>query len=183
MKLCGSLEWRQVLRDGVLPYALNGAALGSEVLEIGPGPGMTTDLLRYETARVTAIELDPELAGTLVARFAETNVDVINADASALPFRNERFTAAVSFTMLHHVPLIALQDRLFAEAFRVVRPGGVFVASDSVASPELAALHQGDIYNPVEPATLPDRLAAAGFIDVAVRTNAFGWAAHARRPV
>jgi hypothetical protein len=53
--------------------------------------------------------------------------------------------------MLHHVPLIALQDRLFVEAFRVVRPGGVFVASDRIVSPELAALHQGDIYNPVEP--------------------------------
>jgi SAM-dependent methyltransferase len=182
MQLCGSPEWRQLLRDEVLPYALSGAALGSEVLEIGPGPGMTTDLLQGGTAHLTAIELDPALAGTLVARYAGTNVDVVNADATAMPFGNERFTAAVSFTMLHHVPRIALQDRLFAEAFRVLRPGGVFVASDSVASPELAALHQGDIYNPVEPATLPDRLAAAGLVDVAVRTNTFGWAAHARRP-
>ena len=61
------------------------------------------------------------------------------------------------------------------------QPGAALVASDSLASDGLAGMHEGDTYNPVDPATLPDRLAAAGFGDIQVRTNEFGWAAVARR--
>jgi SAM-dependent methyltransferase len=82
--------------------------------------------------------------------------------------------------MLHHVPSADLQDRLFAEVARVLRPGAALVASDSLGSDELAAAHEGDTYNPVEPATLRKRLATAGFGDVQVKTNEFGWAAVAR---
>ena len=39
--------------------------------------------------------------------------------------------------MLHHVPSPALQDRVFSEARRVLRPGGVFVATDSLDSADL----------------------------------------------
>ena len=82
--------------------------------------------------------------------------------------------------MLHHVPTVELQDRLFAEIARVLRPGAALVASDSLASGELAAHHEDDTYNPVDPSTLPSRLAAAGFVDVQVKTNEFGWSAIAR---
>ena len=82
--------------------------------------------------------------------------------------------------MLHHVPTAALQDRLFAEVARVLEPGGALVASDSLASEDLAAHHEDDTYNPVDPESLPARLRAAGFADVEVRTNEFGWAAIAR---
>ena len=82
--------------------------------------------------------------------------------------------------MLHHVPTIALQDRLFAEIARVLQPGSPLVASDSLGSEELKAHHEGDTYNPVDPSTLPTRLAAAGFGDVDVRTNEFGWCVVAR---
>ena len=54
--------------------------------------------------------------------------------------------------------------------------------ADSVASPELADLHVDDVYNPVDPAGLQDRLQRAGFVDVAVDWHDFGWRAHARRP-
>ncbi len=73
-----------------------------------------------------------------------------------------------------------MQDRLFAEIARVLRPGAPLVASDSLGSDELKAHHEGDTYNPVDPATLPSRLAAAGFVDVDVRTNELGWAVIAR---
>jgi SAM-dependent methyltransferase len=181
LELCASAEWRQILRDLILPYALAGARLGDDVLEIGPGPGMTTDLLRNEVLRITAVELDDELATALTARFAGTNVEVVNADATEMPFIDGRFTGAVALTMLHHVPTAELQDRLFAEVARVLRPGSPFLASDGVASNELAAFHHDDIYNPIDPDTLADRLAAAGFTDVEVRTNAFGWAARGQR--
>lgn len=106
---------------------------------------------------------------------------MVNADATDLPFEDGRFSGAVSFSMLHHVPTVELQDRLFAEGARVLAPGALFVASDSVASDDLADFHEGDVYHPVDPAGLEDRLLAAGFTDAEVRSNEFGWAAHAHR--
>ena len=181
LELCSSDDWRAVLRDLILPYAMAGAKLGDDVLEVGPGPGMTTDLLRGHLPKLTAVEVDDELAASLAVRLADTNVEVVHADATALPFEDERFTGAVSFTMLHHVPTAELQDQLFSEVARVLRPGALFVASDSVASDELAALHHDDTYNPIDPESVERRMLAAGFTAAEVRSNNFGWAAHAHR--
>ncbi|MDT5068150.1 MAG: hypothetical protein QOK02_4305 [Mycobacterium sp.] len=79
------------------------------------------------------------------------------------------------------MPTIALQDRLFGEIARVLRPGAALVASDSLASAELQAHHEGDTYNPVDPDSVPDRLAAAGFERITVKTNSYGWAVIAHR--
>jgi len=182
LEVCSSEEWRETLRDLILPYALAGARLGDDVLEVGPGPGLTTDLLRPDVAQLTAVELDDDLAAALAARLAGTNVDVVHADATSLPFDDGRFTGAISLTMLHHVPTAELQDRLFAEVARVLRPGGLFVAADSVASDDLAAFHEDDVYNPIDPDTLAARLTAAGFAEVEIRSMEPGWAAHAHRP-
>ena len=70
--------------------------------------------------------------------------------------------------MLHHVPTPALQDRLFAEACRVLRPGGVFAGSDGQPSLRFRLIHLGDTLVPVSAETLPARLTAAGFTDVRV---------------
>jgi SAM-dependent methyltransferase len=181
LEYCASDEWRDVLRQFVIPYAVADARLGDDVLEVGPGPGLTTDLLRPELPRITAIELDEELAASLRTRLAGTNVEVVHGDATAMPFEDGRFSGAVSFTMLHHVPTNDLQDQLFAEVARVLREDATFVASDSVAEDGLAEFHAGDIYNPVDPTTVEARMRAAGFAQVAVRWNEFGWAAHAVR--
>ena len=179
---CASDEWRTVLEDFILPWALTEVQLGPDVIEVGPGPGLVTDALRSRVPRLTAVELDADLATALATRLVGTNVEVVQADATALPQESDRFSGAVSFTMLHHVPSAELQDRLFAELARVLAPAGVLVLSDSVASDDLRAFHKGDTYNPVDPATLPDRLAAAGFDAIDVEANEFGWRAHARKP-
>jgi SAM-dependent methyltransferase len=186
LDLLASEGWREMLRDYIVPFAFGERArseLGKDVLEIGPGPGMTTDLLRRELDTVTALELDPELAQALSVRLAGTNVTVVEGDATAMPFEPARFTGAMAFTMFHHVPTAELQDRLLAEILRVLEPGGLLIASDSVASDDLAALHVGDIYNPVNPQTLAERLTRIGFCQVDVVANDFGWRCHAHRPV
>ncbi|WP_207123027.1 class I SAM-dependent methyltransferase [Actinocatenispora comari] len=65
--------------------------------------------------------------------------------------------------MLHHVPSVAQQDALFAEACRVLRPGGAFRGVDSDLSIGFRLLHLGDTMVVLDPATLPDRLRRAGF--------------------
>ncbi len=185
MELLVSEDWRNLLNDHVLPFAFGPASpadLGSDVIEIGPGPGLTTDLLHDTFAKLTAIELDPQLAAELSVRLAGTNIEVVEADATAMPFQSGRFTGAMMFTMFHHVPTVELQDRLLSEVLRVLEPGGLLVASDSVASDNLAALHTDDVYNPVDPETLSARLCSIGFVDIDVESNGFGWRCHAHRP-
>jgi ubiquinone/menaquinone biosynthesis C-methylase UbiE len=180
-KRCGSDEWRQAIREIILPWALNETDLGDDVLEVGPGYGATTDVLSESAPQLTSVEIDEELAAFLTDRFADKeNVEIVRGDATALPYDDDRFTGAACFTMLHHVPTAELQDQLFAEVARVLRPGAALVASDSLGSDELEAHHEGDTYNPIDPAGLPDRLATAGFENVEVRTNPYGWAAIAR---
>jgi SAM-dependent methyltransferase len=182
-KQCGSDEWRAVVRDSILPWALGDLDLGEDVLEVGPGYGATTDVFAQRVPRLTAVEVDGELAAMLQSRFAgHDHVVIVIVDATALEFPENRFSGAASFTMLHHVGTAALQDGLFAEVARVLRPGGAFVAGDSLANPELETHHVGDTYNPVDPDGLASRLEAAGFAEVEVRTNPFGWASVARKP-
>ncbi len=179
---CGGDEWRGMMRDVILPWAMGEVDLGDDVLEVGPGYGATTDVLCEKVAHLTSVEIDEDLAAMLSERFAaRQNVEIVGGDATALAYPDGRFSGAACFTMLHHVPTIELQDRLFAEVARVLEPGATLVASDSLASEELESHHDGDTYNPVDPATLDARLRAAGFSEVEVRTNPFGWAAVARR--
>lgn len=160
--LCRSEYWRRTIQDRV-PWVISGADLGSDVIEVGPGPGLTTDFLRHRVQRLTALELDEKLAHALSVRTAGTNVEVIKGDATAMPFGDSSFSGAVSLTMLHHVPSVELQNQLLREVRRVLKPGGVFVGSDSLQSFMMRLIHIGDTLVPVTPETFGARLEAAGF--------------------
>ena len=181
-KACGGDEWRALMRDHILPGAIGDTSLGDDVLEVGPGYGAATDVLADAVPKLTAVEIDDDLVALLLERFAgRPSVTIVQGDATALDFPDGRFTGAACFTMLHHVPTAAMQDRLLAEVARVLRPGSALVAGDNLASPDLEAAHVDDTYNPVDPSTLEDRLLGAGFADVAVSTNPFAWSVVARR--
>jgi len=178
-----SPDWARMLEKDLLPWLESVADLGDDVLEVGPGPGLTTDLLRARTSAVTAVELDPELAASLSERLAGTNVTVIEADASDSGLDADRFSAATCFSMLHHVPSTEHQDRVFTEVFRVLRPGGVFIALDSVDNELIRSFHEDDVFVPIDPNTLGDRLGAIGFEDVGVDVDDFQQRFTAVKPV
>ena len=161
--LLGTPEWAAHLHDDILPVVTSGVDLGEDMLEIGPGPGAATEWLRHRVRRLVAVELEPDAAASLRERFAGTNVSVVVGDATALDYPDGSFDSVGTFTMLHHVPTRTLQDALLAEALRVLRPGGTLVGSDSLASDRLHHFHEGDTYNPVEPAALLPRLRTLGF--------------------
>jgi SAM-dependent methyltransferase len=163
-----SPEWAAKLQEELVPWLDAAGDLGDDVLEIGPGPGQTTDILRRRAAQVTAAELDPDLAAPLAERLAGTNVEVQCADATDLPFEAGRFSTVTMFSVLHHVPSPEEQDRVFAEVRRVLRPGGAFVGVDPIDRPDLRISHDDDTFVPVDPATLPGRLEPFGFRETTV---------------
>jgi len=170
-KLMSSPEWAAHIHDEVLPVATAGVDLGDDLLELGPGPGAATAWLRERVARLVAVEHEADAAAALASRFAGGNVEVIHGDASALPYPDESFDTVATCTMLHHVPTRAEQDRVLAEAFRVLRPGGAFLGSDSLPSDKLHQFHEGDVYNPVEPAAFLTRLQTIGFTSITVHVS------------
>jgi SAM-dependent methyltransferase len=180
--LCRSAHWRKTLEQRV-PWVLSGADLGANVLETGPGPGLTTDILRSRVPHLTAIETDPRLAQSLSSRLRDTNVEVVAGDATAMPFRDGVFSGCAAFTMLHHVPSRQLQDKLLCEVWRVLKPGRVSVGSDTLQSFFMRMLHMGDTFVPLNPDTFAKRLEAAGFAVLELEKTIGAFRFYARRPV
>ena len=166
--LCRSSYWRKVVEERLLPWALEGIDLGPDVLEIGSGPGVTAAALHIRTHRLTCVEIDAAWAKLLARKTRGRNVNVVQSDASDLAFSDTSFSAVVCFTMLHHVAPARLQDRVFSEVYRVLKPGGVFAGTDCVGTLAVALLHIHDTLLLVDPLTLQGRLEAVGFSDVVV---------------
>lgn len=133
--------------------------------------------------QLTCIEIDSGLAASLKRRLDGSNVTVVEGDATRMPFPDAAFSAAVSLTMLHHVPSRELQDRLLSETLRVLLPGGWFTGTDSRASLRWRLYHLFDTCVPVDPDTFSLRLAEAGFRDVNVESNPWAFRFRARKPL
>jgi len=167
-RVCTSPEWAQYIQQAVLPALTRDVDLGDRMLEIGPGPGAATEWLRTRVRALTAIEVDEAAAALLAERYAGGNVEIVTGSADAMTYPTACFDSVGCFTMLHHVPTLASQNKILAEAFRVLRPGGALIGSDSLASTDLHHFHADDTYNPVDPASLLGRLQTVGFANITV---------------
>lgn len=180
--VCSSGWWARTVERKLLPWGLRGVETGDDVLEIGPGFGATTQVLAGHAGALTVLELEPRYCARLREKLP-AKVEVVQGDATAMPFPDGRFSAVLAFTMLHHLPSGSLQDRLLGEARRVLRPGGVFSGTDSVGTgPLFRVLHIGDTLVPVSPAKLPARLLAAGFEQPQVECAGGSFRFRARTP-
>jgi ubiquinone/menaquinone biosynthesis C-methylase UbiE len=165
---CGSSLWRFVTERKLLPWILSGYALGDHVLEVGAGPGATTDALLRRAGRVTSLEYDPSYAAKLAERHKESQVTVVQGDAAALPFPDHAFSSVVAVLVLHHLRSPELQNAAFQEFHRVLRPGGMFFAFEIPDGWLQHAVHIRSTFVPVSPASAFARLTVAGFSRIAV---------------
>lgn len=173
--VCSSGLWARNVERELIPWGLDGVELGDDVLEIGPGFGATTRVLARRSAKLTVVELSQRYCEGL-RRQLGGGVEIVQADATAMPFADGCFSGVVCFTMLHHVPSPQLQNCLLAEVSRVLRPGGVFAGTDNLGTGRaFELLHIRDTLVLVIPAGLPARIERAGLIEprVEVRRRSF----------
>src|SRR3954462_13840792 len=107
-----------------------------DVLEIAVGSGRNLEFYPAGT-NLTAIELSPEMLELATQRAGELGreVDIRIGDAQALEFADESFDTIVCTLALCTIPN---PGQAVAEAHRVLRPGGRYVAFEHVRSPVLA---------------------------------------------
>jgi len=124
-------RWEKVLFSGGREWVCSQAR--GDVLEIAIGTAR--NLSHYPAdVRLTAIELSPEMLNIARKRAADLGreVDLRLGDAEALDFLDASFdTVVCTFALC----TIADDRKAVAEAKRVLRPGGRFVAIEHVGSP------------------------------------------------
>jgi SAM-dependent methyltransferase len=172
--ICSSSLWRCFTHRHLLPWILSDAKLGEHLLEIGAGYGAATSLLQSRVARVTSLEYDHNsiLKGEL-RNNSGTSVGVCG-DASRLPFADQTFSSILAVLVLHHIKSMELQDQVFAEGFRVLRPGGVFIAFDIPDGWFHRIGHIRSTFVPVAANTVSARLNSAGFSEITIDSRKGG---------
>ncbi|ESY70294.1 MULTISPECIES: methyltransferase domain-containing protein [Mesorhizobium] len=153
---------------------------GRTILDIGCGSGGVTLHLVERHGAVHAIGFDVEqpvieaARRRAAARGLTERASFIQAPPGPLPFADRSFDVVFSKDALLHV---ADKDALFAEIFRVLKPGGVFAASnwmighDGEPSPEMKAYvdAEGLSFAMASPARYAQAMRGAGFADVTIR--------------
>lgn len=157
--------------------------LGSEVVDLCAGLGGPARYFAHRYgADVTGIELTPaRVAGAaeLSRRVGlDGQVRVLEGNVMNLPLPDAGYDAVVSQEALLHVPDIA---RAFAEAYRVLRPGGRFAFTNWVVHQPLSDAQRQLLWDGMAAATLisieqhTELLRGAGFVIEAVEDETEAW--------
>jgi len=150
---------------------------GKTVLDIGCGTGaIALSLARdHGAGKVIGIDVEEGVVATATQRMQDAGVDdrvtIQRVDPGPFPFNDATFDIVFSKDSIIH---IADKEALAAEAFRVLRPGGYFAASDWLIShdddpsPKMAAYIEAEDlgFAMASPSRYHAALEAAGFADV-----------------
>ncbi len=96
---------------------------GLDGLDIGCGEGHNTRLIAQRCGSLTAFDIATRFVGHAVAaeRAQPLGIRYLIASAVEMPFAPESFDFAVAFMSFQDMPE---QDRVLADVFRLLRPGG-----------------------------------------------------------
>jgi len=119
-------------------------------LDIGTGAGAFAIALAPLVREVIGVDIAPELVEEGRKR-APANVELVEADATALPYGRGSFDLVCTARTLHHVPRPELA---LAEMNRLLRPGGTMLVADQLAPVDpLAAIELNRFERARDPST------------------------------
>jgi AhpD family alkylhydroperoxidase len=161
------------------PGAIAALRPGETVLDLGSGGGFDCFLAADQVGkggRVIGVDMTPEMVSKARANAAKgeyRNVDFRLGEIEHLPVADASVDVVISNCVINLSPDKA---QVFAEAFRVLRPGGRLAISDVVAvkplpKPVKASLDAlcGCVAGAALVADVEKMLREAGFVDIAIR--------------
>ncbi len=168
---------------GEVSLLLDGVDLsGARVLDIGSGSGgVTASLVRdHGAASVVGIDVEAPVCDHARRRVEQAGlgeaIEIVQVDPGPFPFDDASFDVVFSKDSIVHIPD---KSALAAEACRVLRPGGWFVASDWMTShdgpPSTEMAHYLELedlgFGMASPEAYRTALEAAGFTDIELRNR------------
>lgn len=154
---------------------------GDEVLDVGFGFGDQDDywLRRFRPARIIGLNVTPLHVEVARQRFPDPRLQFRLGSATDMPLPEASFDRVTALECAFH---FATREDFFREAFRVLRPGGRLATADVLPAPGRPALPARlfawgsqafwqmprENWHGIE--AYRARLAAAGFVDVQVRS-------------
>ena len=112
--------WSSSTRQFIPPLLdAAGVAAGTSVLDVGCGPGYVSAAAAERGAKPSGLDFSGEMVA--IAKRMFPHIDFREGDAQNLPFAAETFDRVVGNFSFHHM---ADPGRAFAEACRVLKPGG-----------------------------------------------------------
>lgn len=163
------------------PTALAGLCEGEVVLDLGSGGGIDVFLAAKKvgpSGRVIGVDMTEEmveLARINAAKMGLANVEFRLGEIEDLPVDDESIDVIISNCVINLSPD---KDKVFNEAYRILRPGGRMIISDTVSEGELPQEIRSDpdawagcVAGALDESLYLEKIRDAGFIDVKVLTR------------
>jgi arsenite methyltransferase len=160
------------------PTALAELQPGETVLDLGSGGGIDVLLSAKRvgpTGKAYGLDMTDEMLALARAnqqRAGATNVEFLKGQIESIPLPDNSVDVIISNCVIN---LSGDKDRVIAEAFRVLKPGGRFAVSDVVTRGEIPEsvrsslnLWTGCVAGALDEADYRDRLTKAGFTGASV---------------
>ncbi|HOT98747.1 MAG TPA: arsenite methyltransferase [bacterium] len=161
------------------PQAIAALKPGEVVLDLGSGAGFDCFLAVQQvgpTGRVIGVDMTPDMVAKARANAAKAgypNISFRLGEIEALPVANDTVDVIISNCVINLSPD---KEAVFAEAFRVLKPGGRLAISDVVATAELPQEIRGnlDLYAACAAGALAipeleSMIARAGFVNIQIK--------------
>lgn len=146
---------------------------GAHILDLGCGTGILFDMLRRKVGAkgsVTGVDFSIQMIQRAHRNFPFSNINVVDADVSALPFADKTFDIGIGFRAFPH---FGDKRKALAEIHRVLKPAAKLSVIHLVSSKQLAMHHHrqgGAVADDVLPTADEMRrmFAEAGFAQLAI---------------
>lgn len=125
----GKVRWNQrvkMLTDHITPKM--------NVLEIGTGTGCFTKAIAETKAKITSIDISPDLIEVAIENIKEPNVTFKIENAYALTYQDSSFDTIIGSSVLHHLEI----EKALKEFYRVLKPGGtIYFTEPNMLNPQV----------------------------------------------